>query len=1103
MKHKLLILIVGLMAAMTAMAQEFGAIATSGGITATVQNNDVNPWTFPGDGTATITGSGGSKHYYITMDVDTDVDAWFALDFTITGSYGNGRLYIDVDDVQQNYYYDNAYTNSSFNTNSGTARTFIPTGHHTVKLDYYYYNGYRSDLSCSLSNLRLFPQSDVATLIDCDDSDLEWSVTTPENYLPWCVEGDAAHTANARINTKTGMKLSVNATQPLELSFDYYISSSSSDYLMVTDENGYNAFNLSGWNNDESHRYNDGTFRVYIPEGLHTYTISYARSQYDPGYGNRAEVSNIQLRSSSSQVLHINQQTAGNVGLEAVANLGNLTAVRYLKVSGPMNADDWAKIKSMTSLVYLDLTDAQVTEIPASAFTSNPLRFFYFPTTLQTIGNNAFEYRNIEGAITIPEGVTTIGNYAFRGLHKATSVTLPNSLTSLGTYAFRRSDGTQLREVTLGSGLTVIPNYAFNDLDSLRVVHNCGNITALGEDAFYNCEWLTSLEGLRPVTVGSDAFNYCKKLASIDLSRCTTLNSGAFYRCYGLTNLDLTNVTSMGSSAFAECTGLTSVVIPDGLTTVPSYAFRDCNHLATVTLGASLTILYYDAFNNCPVTAIYVNAPAPPSRDGSNNPFYYSGSRFAAATLYVPQYAMVSYKLHEYWSQYKVIEANPNRVERLSLASDLVLTSNARIPDTPDVTIAYNGHLTVNGDNAQPIGAFVINNQNDATASGVLISHCENITSTSTAVRYYLGYSSNPYWYYLCLPFDVRVEDITNTANAAIVIREYDAAGRADHGPSGNWVDVAPDATLHAGHGYIMTASAATYATFPATAETRQAIFTPAAVTTPLDAHASVQPTDAGWNLVGNVYPAYYDIYYMDYTAPITVWSTGNRSYTAYSVADDNLALLPFQAFFVQRPENVDVLTLNPAGRQTSSVIDHSAASVRRAPAAGRSVINLTLSDGQFTDRTRVVINAAASDDFDAATDATKMMSYEGAPQFYSLLADDSQLAINEGQQQSGLVDLGMYLPADGTYTIDLTRADIDVQLLDDGQIVQMPYTFSAPAGTLDRRFSIVVTPGVVTGIDSTLPSSLQTLPSYDLQGRRVKSPAVPFLRKGSIVISK
>lgn len=1101
MKHKLLILIVGLMAAMTAMAQEFGPIATSGGITATVQNNDVNPWTFPGDGTATINGSGGSKHYYITMDVDTDVDAWLALDYTFTGSYGYGHLYIDVDDVQKNRYDDNAYTYSNFSTNAGTSRTFIPAGHHTVKLDYYYYNGYRSDLSCSLSNLRLFPKSDVATLIDCNDSDLEWSVTIPENYFPWCIDGETAHTANVNNNNKTGMKLSVNATQPLELSFDYYISSGSNDYLMVTDENGYNALNLSGWNSNESHRYNDGTCRIYIPEGLHTYTISYVRSPYDPSYGNRAEVSNFQLTTSSSQVLHINQQTAGNVGLEAVANLGNLTSVRYLKVSGPMNADDWAKIKSMTSLVYLDLSGAQVTEIPASAFTSNPLRFFYFPTTLQTIGNNAFEYRNIEGAITIPEGVTTIGEYAFRGLHKATSLTLPNSLTVLGNRAFCRSDGTQLREVNLGSGLTTLPYSSFNDLDSLRVVRNCGNITTVGEYAFSHCEWLTSLEGLRPVTVVRDAFSNCTSLAAIDLSRCTTLGDAAFYRCHALTSLDLTNVTSMGNSSFAECTGLTSVVIPDGLTQIPSYAFRECNRLATVTLGASLTSLGYDAFNNCPVTAIYVNAPAPPSRDGSNNPFYYNGSRFSAATLYVPQYAMVSYKLHEYWSQYKVIEANPNRVERLTLASDLVLTSNARIPDTPDVTIAYNGHLTVNGDNAQPIGAFVINNQDDATRSGVLISHCENITSTSTAVRYYLGYSSNPFWYYLCLPFDVCVADITNTANAAIVIREYDAAGRADHGPSGNWVDVAPDATLHAGHGYIMTASAATYVTFPATADTRQAIFTPAAVTTPLEAHASVQPTDAGWNLVGNVYPAYYDIYYMDYTAPITVWNTSNRSYTAYSVADDELALLPFQAFFVQRPENVDLLTLNPAGRQTSSTIDHSAASVRRAPAAGRSVVNLTLSDGQLTDRTRVVINAAASDDFDAATDATKMMSYEGAPQFYSLLADGSLLAINEGQQQSGRVDLGMYLPADGTYTIDLTRADVEVQLFDGAEPVEMPYTFSAPAGTLDGRFTLVVCSGTVTGIDSALPSSLQTPPSYDLQGRRVKSLLAPSLRKGQVII--
>ena len=43
---------------------------------------------------------------------------------------------------------------------------------------------------------------------------------------------------------------------------------------------------------------------------------------------------------------------------------------------------------------------------------------------------------NVDGDVTIPDGVRTIGDYAFYGCSGLTSVTIPNSVTSIGQYAF-------------------------------------------------------------------------------------------------------------------------------------------------------------------------------------------------------------------------------------------------------------------------------------------------------------------------------------------------------------------------------------------------------------------------------------------------------------------------------------------------------------------------------------------------------------------------------------------------------------------------------------------------------------------------------------------
>ena len=153
-------------------------------------------------------------------------------------------------------------------------------------------------------------------------------------------------------------------------------------------------------------------------------------------------------------------------------------------------------------------------------------------------------------------------------------------------------------------------------------------------------------------------------------------------------------------------------------------------------------------------------------------------------------------------------------------------------------------------------------------------------------------------------------------------------------------------------------------------------------------------------------------------------------------------------------------------------------------------IINLTLSNGETEDATRVVVNPMATDDYDMGSDASKMMTMETTPQLYTI-AGDIQYAINEGEQASGKVQIGMWMPAAGTYTISAPRADADIQILDNGTPVTLPYTFEANEGTDDNRFVMVINNNVTSNHElriTNYQNANAESPVYDLTGRRVSN---------------
>lgn len=895
-------------------------------------------------------------------------------------------------------------------------------------------------------------------------------------------------------NLANGYLISTNKAHNSSSTFKITFSCESAIYFYMqygtSTENGYDKLTvvLDGSTSVCSGTASSDEFEELQP-GEHVLTLTYSKDGSGVGGSDQVWVSGLSLFDKETGVPLIDLAAPGQLGEEAVAQFGTLPKVDIVRLKGSLNAEDWKTIKNMTGLSYLDMTETTVTEIPAEAFTNNRIKTIKWPANLKVIGGKAFYDKSLRGHLVLPETLDSIGPSAFYR-NSIDSVSMPHKQIAFANDIFRENPN--LTKVEFNSCASYMTNNMFCSCKKLRSVSGMECVKTIGGSVFAECDSLRTVGNIVPTTIGQYAFYNCKKLESFDLSQVTSVGKYAFQSCHTFKSVHMPNVTSLGEYCFYDCAGLTEVSVGDKISQIPGRAFNSCSSLKTVTLGASVSYVETYAFGNSSIEKLYVNSPTPPGVYDSNT----FGS--TSGTLYVPEYSMVSYKLHDYWSKFTSVDVNPNPVSSLTLKGKLSLTSNARIPGSPNVMMDNNGSsFIVNGNKEQTLGRFVAYYDNSASSS--IISRCNNMSSTASEARY-LMYSGR--WYFICPPFDVRMSDITTISGDQVAVRYYDSEARAA-GSTSNWKDVAPDATLKAGQGYIFRVSSAAYVCMPATEGTHNQIFRSQAVTTPLSEYSSDDANARNWNLVGNPYACFYDIYRMDYTAPLTVWNTDNSTYNAYSIADDDFALRPMQAFFVQKPDGVEAITFQPEGRQITSTIDHSASVKAMAgKAASRRFIELELSNGITDDHTRLVVNPQAQETFDANNDASKMLSTDITAQIFSVQGDEAY-AIKESPFAAGQAEIGMWFPADGQYVVNITRADVKVELMDNGAVVPMPYTFTADEGFCEGRFVLRITtdPTAIEGVEGNDASA----PLYDLQGRKVGSTTHKgiYVQKGKKMVVK
>lgn len=239
-------------------------------------------------------------------------------------------------------------------------------------------------------------------------------------------------------------------------------------------------------------------------------------------------------------------------------------------------------------------------------------------------------------------------------------------------------------------------------------------------------------------------------------------------------------------------------------------------------------------------------------------------------------------------------------------------------------------------------------------------------------------------------------------------------------------------------------------------------MFSGVALSKELGEYVSEFTHNRSWNFVGNPYPCYFDIRYMDFKSPITLWN--GRGYTALSPEDDDYILRPMQAFFVQKPVGVDAINFLPEGRQMDASIRTRAIALRSLSSSSRTIYNLTFGNDEYKDKTRIVINPDMSMGYDITRDAAKFMSEEQeTPQLYSLDASAAQYAINERPLGNGVVSLGVYIGKAGlhTFALELDQERNAKVILTDklaGKQIRLDvedYSFTGTPGSYDDRFEI------------------------------------------------
>ncbi len=827
---------------------------------------------------------------------------------------------------------------------------------------------------------------------------------------------------------------------------------------------------------------------------------------------------------------------ADKSALQQKLGLDSLKKITFLKVSGTINSYDIMMMRNqMPNLLDIDLADASIVAndyeytkgyhskkdtLTAYSFTGTGthIRKAILPNTVTCIEQNVFNTPYLQ-EVVLPKNLLVIGDRTFYGCSALRSINLPESLTYIGESAFQ---GAGLTEVTIPANVETIGYLSFgggdtNEYSSFSyysdatstAIYNWGikysipyNIGKPMSGGLLQTLIIPANSKLRTISAWAFAGNNNLKKVSILGDSIKSIQVGAFYRCQldtlilppNLTELNTLSfgycsglkfvampntLTEVASNAFVGCTNLDNVQFPKKLTKIGHHAFADCTNLRNVDILGLVTDIEEYAFKDCQVKSVY-SYLFDPFTIGQNT---FSPYANANAILYVPNVedTEMKYLYDTQWSQF----LNRQRMDKSFVYDDFYSNGdvNIRCEDdplkgNPNATLYPGAGLTVedNDCDTTDLGNIIIGSDGDDAWGAVLAGcnlHLDSLIQNITI--------QGKKWYFFGFPFDVKIEDICT--GAKYVIYEYDGQMRAERDTTG-WKRLPKDQKyLHPGHGYIFQFNFAVSGEISIVVPSPR--FCDMLEKIILKFFPSDKANNKSWNYASNPFLGYYDINDLNITTPITIWDVAQGNYRTVRPGDDDYYFSPYEGFFLQNVEERDFeLSFDRSKAMTKKQMDEQRDTRRHAMAraqqrhSGRAIINLTLASESASDDTRIVINEGAGMGYELGLDAAKFLSTENSvPQIFSYDDSNVQYSINERPMQTGIVELGVRIPASGMYTIDAPRMDTTMYLLDRKMNIMHDfstgaYMFSAGAGMQNNRFALVRQYNAPTDAEETIENT-------------------------------
>ena len=634
----------------------------------------------------------------------------------------------------------------------------------------------------------------------------------------------------------------------------------------------------------------------------------------------------------------------------------------------------------------------------------------------------------------------------------------------------------------------VVGNYSFCNLNNLVTLKLPKKAYIIGYNAVENCSSLESVDFPKNLKcICNNAFQDCKKLDNVILpDGLESIGNNEYYSnsfagCSNLKTIQFPpSLKYIGGYVFRGCSSLEKISLP-GLDRIDRCAFQSCKSLKEVRIPSTLQNIGDEAFSGCSNLADIYTYTVEPISIGQNT---FDGTTYKNARLWMPTQSYANYYYQTQWGQFE----NDNYrwfdepYKYMYINKDYTLSDansasgdKGRFNGSPDIDVNPGGGLIVDGDKDQT--ADDIHLKADASNWATIIAKA-NVDAKRIFIDITIAANR---WHFFCFPFDIKRSNIKCDGN--FVFRYYDGKVRAEKG-KGGWTDLsATEEYLKAGKGYIFQASAS--CTLSIMIEKEKFGKLPnVKFDCNLEANASTNEQDASWNFVGNPFTSFFDLNDMGYNAPVTRWN--GEGYEAVRPGDDDYIFHPYEAFFVQRPTGSSNIEFDPEHRMTqigsnNRKTENAKKAMKRQLNPERLLVNLAVSDGKNTDKTRVVFNQTKSNKYEMDCDAAKFESSTSAVQLYSIEAQGGKMAINERPQ--GSVQLGFTAKADGDYTISAERMDQPVLLKDNLMNITYDlsngdYSFSSEAGTFDNRFMLLIDGGATGIADIAKEAGVNIMPS-------------------------